>query len=112
MSTITLNINRDKAFVGAAMPYHIIINGTEVGKLTIGKSMLCELPNVQSSLRVSMMGNSMNFHKIEKEIVLFPQYCKTSVINCKIKTKFNWIGFLTFGFLQAVGRTELEIEYC
>ena len=112
MSTITLNINRDKAFVGAAMPYRIIINGNEVGKIKIGKSITCELPNAQSSLKISMVGNSLTFHKIEKEIALFPQYCKTGVINCKIRTKFNWIGYLTFGLLQAIGRTELEIEYC
>lgn len=112
MNTITLNINRDKAFVGAAMPYRIIINGTEVGKIKIGKSITCELPNAQSSLKVSMVGNSLTFHKIEKEVVLFPQYCKTGVIKCTIRTKFNLIGYLSFGLLQAVGRTELEIEYC
>lgn len=111
MSTITLNLYRSKAFVGGAMPYRIIINGTEVGKMMIGKSLSCEIPNAQSSLKVSMVGNSLTFHKIEKEIVLFPQYCKTGVINCKIKTKLNWLGYLTLGLLQAIGRTELEIEY-
>ncbi len=111
MSTITININRDKAFVGAAMPYRILINGTEIGKLKTGRSLSCEIPSTQSSLKVSMVGNAMTFHNIEKETVLFPKYCKTGVINCNIKTKFNWIGYLTFGLLQAVGRTELEIEY-
>lgn len=112
MDTIKLNICRDKAFVGAAMPYRILINGTEIGKLKTGENLSCEIPNAQSSLKVSMVGNSLAFHKIEKETVLFPQYCKTGVISCNIKTKFNWIGYLTFGFLQAVGKTELEIEYC
>lgn len=112
MNKITLNITRDKALVGAVMPYRVVISGTEFGQLKKGKSMSCEFPNAQTSLRVSMVGNSLTFHKIEKEVALFPQYCKTGVINCYIKTKFNWIGYLTFGLLQAVGRMELEIEYC
>lgn len=112
MKTVKLNIRRDKVFVGAAMPYRIVINGTEVGKMKIGSTMFYELPNTQSTLNVSMVGNSLTFHKIEKEIVLFPQYCKTDIINCNIKTKFNWLGFLTLGLLQAIGRMELDIEYC
>ena len=35
MNTIKLNISRDKAFAGAAMPYRVIINGIEVGKIDI-----------------------------------------------------------------------------
>ena len=112
MNTIKLNISRDKAFVGGAMPYRIIINGTEKGKIRTGKNMLFELPDTQSTLKISMIGNSLTFHNIEKEVVLFPQYCKTGVINCKIRTKFNWLGYLTLGLLQAIGRTELNIEYC
>lgn len=112
MDTIKLNISRDKALVGAAMPYRVIINGTEKGKIKIGGNMSFELPDTRSTLKISMVGNSLTFHNIEKEVVLFPQYCKTGVINCKINTKFNWLGYLTFGFLQAVGRTELNIEYC
>ena len=112
METIKLNISRDKAFVGAAMPYRIIFNGKEMNKIKIGGSLSFELPCIQSTLIVSMVGNSMTFHNIEKEVVLFPQYCKTGVINCKIKTKFNWLGCLTLGLLQAVGKTDLDIEYC
>ncbi len=112
MKIIKLNISRDKAFVGAAMPYRIIINGKEMNKIKIGGSLSFELPCIQSTLKVSMVGNSMTFHKIEKEVLLFPQYCKNGVINCKIKTKFNWLGYLTLGLLQAIGRTVLDIEYC
>lgn len=112
MKIIKLNISRDKAFVGAAMPYRIIINGKEMNKMKIGGSLSLELPCIQSTLKVSMVGNSMTFHNIEKEVLLFPQYCKNGVINCKIKTKFNWLGYLTLGLLQAIGRTVLDIEYC
>ena len=112
MDTIKLNINRDKAFVGVAMPYRVIINGTEVGKIKIGGNMSYELPDTQSILKISMAGNSLTIHKIEKEVVLFPQYCKTGVINCAVKTKFNWLGYLTLGLLQAIGKTEIEVDYC
>lgn len=112
MKKSKLHICRDKAFVGAAMPYRIIINGIETAKLAIGKSLFLEIPNEQSTLKVSMVGNSFTFHKIEKTVVLYPQYCKNDMINCKIKTKPNWVGCLTFGLLQAVGRVELEIDYC
>lgn len=112
MNTIKLNISRDKAFVGAAMPYRIIINGTEVGKIKTGGNMSYELPNTQSTLKISMVGNSLTLHNIEKEVVLFPQYCKTGVINCAIKTKFDWLGYLTLGLLQAIGKMEIEVDYC
>ena len=111
METIKLNVSRDKAFVGAVMPYRIIINGLEVGKLAYGKSVSYDIPANQSVLKVSMVGNAISVHRIEKEAVLFPQYCKTGIINCHIKTKFNLLGLLTIGFVQAIGRAELDINY-
>ena len=112
MNIIKLNISRDKSFVGGAMPYRIIINGIVMGKMNIGDNMSLELPNTQSTLRVSMIGNSLTLHNVEKDVVLFPQYCKTGVIICRIRTKLNWVGFLTLGLLQAVGSLDLDIEYC
>lgn len=112
METIKLNLKRDHSMTGGAMPYRIIVNGEEVAKLTIGKSFSLEIPKEQTTLKVSMVGNAMTFHKMEKEIVVFPQYCKTDVINCSITTKLNWIGFMTMGLLQAMGRTEISVEYC
>ena len=111
MKNFKLHICRDRAFVGAAMPYRIIINGVETSKLGIGKSLVIEIPNTQSTLKVSMVGNSFIFHKIEKTVVLYPQYCNNDTVNCKIRTKLNWFGFLTLGLLQAVGRVELKIYY-
>lgn len=111
MDTIKLNISRKKSFVGSAMPYRILINGMEVDKIKIGTNVSYELPNAQSTLKVSMVGNTLSFHNIEKEVVLFPQYCKTGIIDCIIRTKLNWLGFLTYGLLQAVGRMDLEIVY-
>lgn len=111
MDCIKLNIYRDKSLIGAGMPYRIFVNGVEKGKIGIGKSISIDIPNIQSTLKVSMVGNSLSFHNIEKEVVIFPQYCKNGIVKCRIKTKFNWIGYLTCGLLQAIGRTELEMEY-
>lgn len=97
---------------GCAMPYRIIVNGKEEAKLTIGKSLSLEIPKEQTTLKVSMVGNALTFHKIEKEIVIFPQYCKTNIVNCSITTKINWLGYLTLGLFQAMGRTEINVEYC
>lgn len=97
---------------GSAMPYRIIVNGTEKAKLTIGKSISLEIPKEQMTLKVSMVGNAMTFHKMEKEIVVFPQYCKTNIINCSITTKLNWLSLLTLGLFQAMGKTEINVEYC
>lgn len=111
METIKLNIKRDNSITGCAMPYRIFINGTEKAKLTFGKSLSLEIPNELTTLKVSMVGNLITFHKMEKEVVIFPRYCKTDIINCSISTKINWLGTLTMGLLQAHGRTEVNVEY-
>lgn len=112
METIKLNIKRDNSMIGGAMPYRIIVDGKEEAKLTIGKSFSLEILKKQVTLKVSMVGNAMTFHKIEKEIVVFPQYCKTNIVNCAITTKLNWLGVLTLGLFQALGRVEINVEYC
>lgn len=111
METVRLNITRGKSFVGAAMPYRISVNGIELGKIALGKTMSFDIRKVQSSLQVSMVGNSMTFHKVEKEIVLFTQNSKSGVINCFVDTKLDFIGFITLGLLKAVGRLEIRVSY-
>ena len=111
MKTITLNVSRDKSLVGAGMSYRIFINDKEVAKLRIGKTFSCQLPDEQFALRTSMVGNALSFHKIGKEVVVFPEYSKSGVINCKLRTRLNWLGFLTLGMFQAIGRTEIEVLY-
>lgn len=112
MDIIKLNISRDKSFEAAAMPYRILIDGVEMAKLKNGKTISLNLSNSQMTLKIVMVGSSFSFHKIEKEVVLFTKYCRSGVVNCKIKTKYNWLGGLTFGLLQAVVRLELDVEYC
>lgn len=111
MDTIKLNITREKAMVASAMPYSISLNNKNIGKLKNGQEMSYELPNTQSTLKVSMVGNFFTVHKLEKEVVLFPHYSKTAHITCKINTKINWLGLLTFGLFQAVGKIELNAIY-
>lgn len=111
METIQLNITREKSFVGVAMPYRIIINGEEVGKVRSGGTLSVEIPNVNSTLEVSVVGNAMTFHPVKAYENLVPQYCKKGIINCVIKTKANVLGVLTSGIFQAVGRLELYVNY-
>lgn len=111
MNTVKLNISRDKAFVGAIMPYCIIINGEKQEKLKLGKSVSYDLPNNQSTLSVSIPGSSFGFHKAEKEVVLFPQYCKNGIINCHITSKLNWLGIISFGIVQSHYNINIHIDY-
>lgn len=111
MNTIKLFITRDKSFVASAMPYRIYINNREVATIRIGKSITLDLPATPATLKVAMVGNAMTFHRIEKEVALFPQNCDSGVIECLITTKPNWLGILSLGLFQSVGRTELLISY-
>ncbi len=111
MDTITLRVHRKKAFTGMAMSYAIKIDGVKKGSLKNGESMEMVLPNQKCVLMVDMAGNSMTLHKLRKEVVVFPEYCSTGVIECEIDTKFNWFGGLTYGLLQAVGKISLNINY-
>ena len=112
MKTITLNVSRDKSFVGMGMSYRVFIDNREVSKLKIGKTFSCKLPSEQFVLRVSLVGNALSLHKIQKEVVIFPQYCESGTINCKVRTKFSLLGMLTMGLIQAMGRAEIEVSYC
>lgn len=107
----TLNISRQTNYVGAAAPYRIYIDGVEVTTIKIGDSVSLKIPHKQTALKVSMVGNAMSYHKIEKEIVIFPEYCKTDTINCVISTKTNWFGVLTGGLFSAVGKVNIDVQY-
>ena len=108
---LTLNITRQKNYVGAAMPYRIYIDGVEVATIKIGGRISLIIPNKQIMLKFSMVGNAMAFHKIEKEIIIFPEYCKTDTINCVISTKTDWIGILTGGLFKASGKADIDVQY-
>lgn len=47
MEEIRLNISRDRAFVCAAMPYHITINNEKIGKIKSGGMMSLNIQNTQ-----------------------------------------------------------------
>lgn len=112
MEQVELIVRRDKSFVAGAMPYRVYINGEEKAKITVGKEISLLIPNDDHmALKVSMFGNSMTFRGIEKEVVIYPKYSKNGEIICVISTKKNWLGIITFGIIQAVGKIELNIEY-
>lgn len=111
MNNILLTVIRDNSFTSAAMKYPIAVNNHGVGSLSIGQSLACHVNEEQHVLKVSVIGNNLTLHKMEKEVVLFPKYCKTGKINCYITTQINWIGMLTLGLLQAVGKIEIRVEY-
>lgn len=111
METVVLNIRRDKSFTGYAMPYRIFIDGREMTKVSSGEKISLMIPKHKCILKISMVGNSMAFHEIKKEVALFPEYCKSGIINCYISTKLKLGGIATFGLLSSVGKVETDIEY-
>ena len=111
MRKIQLNIVRDKSMTGAGMPYRIYINGKEVTRLTFGQSYSTEINDEPTKLKVSMVGNAITIHKIEKEITLLPNNCKSGLINCQITTKSNPLGILSGGLFKAAGETEINVVY-
>lgn len=111
MRTIKLNISRDKSFVGAAMAYRVYVNNQEVDKIKVGKSISLDIPDAPATIKVSMVGNAVTIHPIEKEKVIFPEKSVTGIIDCMITTKPNWLGIFTSGLFQAIGKTDLIISY-
>ena len=112
MNTVKLNVARDKSFVAAGMSYRIFINEKEVAKLRIGKVFYCQIPKERLVLRIAMVGNALSFHKMVKEVIIFPECSTAGVVNCKVRTKLNLIGLLTGGLFQTIGRIEVDVSYC
>lgn len=111
MNTITLRVKRKKAFTGMAMPYAIKIDGVKKGTVKNGESMEIEIPNHNCVLLIDMVGNSMALYKVKKEVVLFPEYCASGIIECEVNTNSNWLGPLTLGLFQTIGKIALNINY-
>ncbi len=111
METINLQITRKKSFVGCAMSYKILIDGVEKCRLRNGETTTLTIPKQQCVLGMSMVGNSLNFHKISREIVLFPSNSKTGTSKCEIVTSPKWTGIFTCGLFAPVGTVDLRITY-
>jgi len=112
MQNTTLNIYRKKSFVGAAMPYRVFLNGKEIAKVKNGEKLSVVIPAEQAALKVSMVGNAITFHRIEKEVVVFPKYSVSHIINCEIETKANWLGIISYGLFAATGHILVDLKYC
>lgn len=109
--TVTLKVTRKSGFVAAAMPYKILIDDKEVGKLMPGKSLTVEIPAVPTKLAVNMVGNSLTFHEMKDEEQLFPEKAKRGLIECTIDTKANVLGILTSAVFKAPGTIHILTEY-
>ncbi len=94
-----------------AMPYRILINGQEIGRIDNGDFFTTIVPENQFVLKVTMVGNSMNLHKVEKQIVISPEMCRSGVIHCTIVTKLNMMGLLSSGLLERVGNMDIQVAY-
>ena len=104
-----LKITRDKAYVGAAMPYRVYIDGEEKCMLLLGQTVVLDVPEKKITLKVSMAG--MMIHKIEAEAIIYPENCKDGIVNCTIKTKANFKGIFSLGLGKAPGKPEIIVEY-
>lgn len=67
----------------------------------------------QGVLRITEFGSNVSFHKITKEIVLFPEYIQNTEdrIECVVTATTNWLGVLTFGMLAPLRRLTIEVKY-
>lgn len=111
MDTVKLNIRRAPAFVAAAMPYRVTLDGMEIARLSVGGTASVRIPVRQGILKVAMVGNSMTFHAIEKSVVLTPQKCKVGEIQCTINTKLNVGGFFSMGLGSRMGDLSIDVRY-
>lgn len=106
MSQIT--VIREKAWVAAAMPYKISINGNQVQSLKIGQQFTIETPSEPFTLSVDMVGNSLNISKMKAEVKINPAD-HPSNITCLITTKLNWIGLITYSLAAPVGDIHINV---
>lgn len=112
METVRLIIKRKTSYVGLAMPVRIYINRVEIGKLMVGKSIELEIDPVHpTTVRLSMVGNSMNIHRIEEQFVIDPTKAPRKVVNCEFSIKGSALGILSSGFGKAVGEIKTDIKY-
>lgn len=109
---IKVHFVRKKTWMAHAMKFRIIIDGNNVAEIKAGKEMTIDIPFQKIvPIKLSMKGNVWNIHKIEKEMVLFPEFCTNKTIECLVNTKTNWLGFISMGLLQAVCNIEVDLIY-
>lgn len=111
MDQITLNVKRERSFVGGAMTYLVKVDDREVGKLRIGQDLSLTIPKHPVTLKVWMIGNGFTFHKLEKSVVLHPEKCQRGIITCTIETKSDTLGVISMGLLKPVGNINIEVDY-
>ena len=81
METVVLNIRRDKSLTGYAAPYRIFIDGREMTEVSSGEKVSLIIPKQKCILKISMVGNSIAFHEVKKEVALFPEHCNNQLLH-------------------------------
>lgn len=110
--TVQLHMKRKASYAAAAMPMRIYVNNCEVGKLKIGGTMDITIPaDRPSMIKVSMVGNSMNVHKIEHQEMVYPQNAPSGHIQLEFKVKMNWAGVFTYGLAKPIGDVVYDVKY-
>lgn len=102
---------RKTTLVNMVVPYTVLINNIKIKKIRNNQTIEIEVPNEQFVIRLSPYGNSLQFHKMDTERVVFPSYSKKDYPACEILTKPNLLGMITLGILQPVVTIHLNILY-
>jgi len=111
METVLLKITRDKAWAAAALPYRIFINNEQRAMLRIGKRIELEVPKERFAIRVEAVGNKLQFQRIESEKVIFPAYCENGVIECRVSSSLQAVGYLTLGLIKPMVTIKIDVIY-
>lgn len=120
MNTIKLHLIRESTMIAAAVSYFIYLNDNEIARLSNGCDTTLDAPaNEKFYLTISTSGKKgSTFQKITphmsmtmKKVLILPEYCKNGVVTCRIKTKMNLLGAVSFGILRPGSELEVNVNY-
>lgn len=106
-----LVINRASSALSVAVPFKLKIDGRDFTKISNGCSTETVAPEKEFELNVTPLGNKLNLHKIESNVVIDPRQCKSGTITCTITPKMKKLGFLSGGFLGPMMEILVDVKY-
>lgn len=107
----TLKLTRDTSFCGIAMPYRILMDGVEVGRISVGKSLDLPMPARTFRLDIEMVGKSLTFHPVKTFVMIDPLKAESGIVKAHITTSPRWIHALTNGIWGPVGKAQVKVLY-
>lgn len=113
MDTIKLSISCAGSLLSRGNRYIIYFNDMKLDPISKITGMDYIIAKKQGVLRITEFGSNVSFHKITKDIVLFPEYIQNTEdrIECVVTATTNWLGVLTFGMLAPLRRLTIEVKY-